>query len=73
MFGLCAVAAKIAGKNGDPDEAWRKLKETHPPAGKLVSEAAAQVKASAQKLTDEQRDFADTIRSARENAPAPPR
>ncbi len=40
-----AVAAKIAGKNGDPDDAWRKLKETHPPQGKLVSEAAAQVKA----------------------------
>lgn len=39
------AAGKIGGKNGDPDEAWRKLKESHPAAGQLVNEAASQVKA----------------------------
>jgi Bacterial protein of unknown function (DUF885) len=40
-----AAAARVAGKNGDPDETWRRLKETHPAPGQLVNAAAAQVKA----------------------------
>jgi uncharacterized protein (DUF885 family) len=39
------LTARMAGKNGNPEAVWRRLKETHPPAGQLVNEAASQVKA----------------------------
>jgi uncharacterized protein (DUF885 family) len=38
-----AQAARIAGKNGDASAVWNRLKETHPPAGQLINEAASQV------------------------------
>ncbi len=37
------LASKMGGKEKDPLVNWRKLKETHPPAGQLVTQASTQV------------------------------